>query len=556
VLLALLVFNDVTMQTVIGEYDVPACGFPYPAFGFSGVSSGVWWVAPLALLLDALVAMIVTWPMAIVLRRFFARKVAKAAAWALAVLVCLLHVGNALAVVLGFLYVVLWYLHTDAPVGCRNLRIAPPDTTLDDTAEHSACIQRNLERIEAREEGRDREGDATRQTRRLGPDLRRTAREARQTRRLGPEPGNTAREARQTRRLGPDLSRTAREARQTRRLGPDLGSTAREARQTRRLGPDLRRTAREARQTRRLGPDLSRTAREARQTRRLGPDLKRTARGARQTRRLGPEPGNTAREARQTRRLGPDLGSTAREARQTRRLGPDLGSTAREARQTRRLGPDLSRTAREARQTRRLGPDLSRTAREARQTRRLGPDPGNTAREARQTRRLGPDPGSTARRKSFRHPQVRQPWRQQDEEETRAPEHQGQDVDRHGPPDPLPPAQREPNQPRDGRAAHPGPRHHEGHQVERITTPDAEPEAQRGHEQQEDQAGQGQVPCGEDLQGQLHAQQRTPPGSPLPTTTGPVLACGDRCYRACSGRKRPTGLLAHDHTPSPTPDAA
>ncbi len=60
-----MVTHYVTMRTVYQEWGTPSFGFPLPAFGYTGTSSGRVWFAPLPLAVDFFTALALAIPIAI-----------------------------------------------------------------------------------------------------------------------------------------------------------------------------------------------------------------------------------------------------------------------------------------------------------------------------------------------------------------------------------------------------------------------------------------------------------------------------------------------------------
>jgi len=143
-LMSILVARFVTMQTVPIEYDVPAYGFPFPALGWTGVSSGVWWFAPLPFALDLMVAMIVAFPAALVVRRVTSSRATTSITAILSIIVIALHVGSILPLAVGAARFHSWYPHADWPVECRSISLGRPDAILDYSDESNRCVQRRL----------------------------------------------------------------------------------------------------------------------------------------------------------------------------------------------------------------------------------------------------------------------------------------------------------------------------------------------------------------------------------------------------------------------------
>ncbi len=142
----MLVTHHVTMRTVFEESDLPSYGFPLPAFGFSGVSSGEVALAVGPLAVDVVVALVVVAPLVLGLERRLAPralKVVVGAAWSLVVL-DLVPFGF-LAAFGAVRFGVA--ARTDWPVECRTVWVGPiqPRLVYEDLSD--PCVQVALERL-------------------------------------------------------------------------------------------------------------------------------------------------------------------------------------------------------------------------------------------------------------------------------------------------------------------------------------------------------------------------------------------------------------------------
>jgi hypothetical protein len=146
--LTIVVVGRVTMRSVGLEWGVPSFGFPLPAYGYTGTSSGERWIALVPLLVDLGVALLVTLPLSYaVLSRL-------RSGWAL-----FLGFGTALVLITRFVPMILTIgLFTsvemwgrDLHVDCRTFWVGAPQSYLDFTDLDDVCVVRALELIESRE---------------------------------------------------------------------------------------------------------------------------------------------------------------------------------------------------------------------------------------------------------------------------------------------------------------------------------------------------------------------------------------------------------------------
>lgn len=135
-----------TMRTVYVEYDVPAYGFPLPAFGHGGVSSLEWKVAVLPLVVDLVVAAFVSVPVAVAAVRRLPRRwllgVCGAAvagmAWAL--------LPVAIGLLLGWTHLSFAARFRDWPVECRSPWLGEAHAFLRYDDPTDVCAAARLER--------------------------------------------------------------------------------------------------------------------------------------------------------------------------------------------------------------------------------------------------------------------------------------------------------------------------------------------------------------------------------------------------------------------------
>lgn len=143
---AMLLTHLVTMRTVYEESEWPLYGFPLPAFGFTGVSSGEVGVALGPLAVDVVVALLVVAPLLLGLERRLpprALKMVVGAAWSLVVL-ALVPFGFLAAfgaVRFGVAARTAW------PVECRTVWVGPIQPRLVYEDLDDPCVQVALERL-------------------------------------------------------------------------------------------------------------------------------------------------------------------------------------------------------------------------------------------------------------------------------------------------------------------------------------------------------------------------------------------------------------------------
>ncbi len=144
---AVLLTHYATMRTVYEEWGTPSFGFPLPAFGYTGTSSGKVWFAPLPLTVDILTALVLAIPATIAADRVLHARLM----WAFSVVGWLTT-----AIDLAPLLVIGWFgdvevrarpsLH-DWPVECRTAWFGRVQSSLVYEDLDDPCVRIQLERL-------------------------------------------------------------------------------------------------------------------------------------------------------------------------------------------------------------------------------------------------------------------------------------------------------------------------------------------------------------------------------------------------------------------------
>lgn len=130
--IALLGTMLLTMRTVYVEWHVPSFGFPLPAFGYSGVSSGEMWFALLPLAVDVGVALLLCAPAVAMVRRLAGPRALAAVALVAGGLALLKIAWLAALIAMGIVFPHLRSdIQEDWPVACHTAWLGPPQQHLD-----------------------------------------------------------------------------------------------------------------------------------------------------------------------------------------------------------------------------------------------------------------------------------------------------------------------------------------------------------------------------------------------------------------------------------------